>query len=40
MAIVKRIVELHHGTIRLVLPPREGYQTEFEIMLPRQLPNE
>ena len=40
MAIVKRIVELHHGTIRLVLPPRDGYQTEFEIMLPRQLPNE
>ena len=39
MAIVKRIVELHHGTIRLVLPPREGYQTEFEIMLPRQLPD-
>ena len=40
MAIVKRIVELHHGTIRLVLPPRDGYRTEFEIMLPRQLPNE
>lgn len=36
MAIVKRIVDLHHGTIRLVYPPQEGYQTEFEIILPRR----
>ena len=40
MAIVKRIVELHHGTIQLVQPPHEGHQTEFAITLPRQLPNE
>lgn len=40
MAIVKRIVELHHGAIRLVLPPQEGYRTEYEITLPRQLRDE
>lgn len=40
MAIVKRIIELHHGAIRLVLPPQEGYKTEFEITLPRQLRDE
>ena len=36
MAIVKRVVDLHHGTIRLVYPPQEGYKTEFEIILPRR----
>ena len=36
MAIVKRVVDLHHGMIRLVYPPQEGYKTEFEIILPRR----
>ena len=38
MAIVKRIVELHHGTIRLMYPPKAGWKTEFEIILPRRQP--
>jgi len=34
MAIVKKIVTAHNGTIRLVLPPHAHYSTEFEINLP------
>jgi len=33
MAIVKKIVVAHYGTIKLVVPPKEGYSTQFEIIL-------
>lgn len=39
MAIVQRIVRLHHGAIRLADPPREGWKTEFVITLPRRQPD-
>ena len=39
MAIVQRIVSLHHGTICLADPPREGWKTEFVITLPRRQPD-
>lgn len=35
MAIVKKVAELHGGSIRLVRPPHEGWHTEFELTLPR-----
>ena len=39
MAIVQRIVSLHHGTICRADPPREGWKTEFVITLPRRQPD-
>lgn len=36
LTIVKKIVELHGGTISLKRPARTGYAMEFEIMLPKQ----
>ena len=33
MAIVKKIVELHNGTITLNEYPTQGYSTEFNIEL-------
>ena len=35
MAITKKIVELHHGSIRLSKKSKYGYQTEFIITLPK-----
>ena len=35
LSIVKRIVELHGGTIKLSEDPQEGYITEFNIELPK-----
>lgn len=35
MAIVKKVAELHGGSIRLVQPPHGGWHTEFELTLPR-----
>lgn len=34
MAIVKKVAELHGGSIRLVRPPHAPYHTEFELLLP------
>lgn len=34
LSIARKIVLLHGGTISLRIPPREGYSTEFEILLP------
>ena len=34
LAVSRHIVEAHGGTIRLVLPPKPGYSTEFELLLP------
>ncbi len=34
LSIVKQIVALHGGTIRLKVPPEAGYSTEFIIKLP------
>ena len=36
MAIVKKVAELHGGSIRLVRPPHDGWHTEFELTLPKQ----
>lgn len=36
LTIVRKIVELHNGTISLKRPARTGYAMEFEIMLPKQ----
>lgn len=33
LSIARKIVLLHGGTIALKIPPREGYRTEFEILL-------
>lgn len=35
MAIVKKVAELHGGSIRLVRPPQNGWHTQFELVLPR-----
>lgn len=35
MAIVKKVAELHGGSIRLVRPPQDGWRTQFELVLPR-----
>lgn len=37
MAIVKKVAELHGGSIRLVQPPQNGWHTEFELVLPRPM---
>ena len=34
LAISKKVVELHGGTIKLIIPPVSPYKTEFEIVLP------
>lgn len=34
-AIVKKVAELHGGSIRLVRPPLNGWHTQFELVLPR-----
>lgn len=34
LAIAKKIVDAHHGTIMLVIPPEGGMKTEFKIKLP------
>lgn len=35
MAIVKKIVDAHHGNVRLIFPPNNGLSTEFRIIIPR-----
>lgn len=35
MAIVKKVAELHGGSIQLVRPPHDGWHTEFELTLPQ-----
>lgn len=35
MAIVKKIVDAHHGNIRLMFPPSKGLSTEFKIIIPK-----
>lgn len=35
MAIVKKIIDAHHGSIRLVFPPENGLSTEFKINIPK-----
>lgn len=39
LAITKKIITAHGGTIRLVIPPRESYKTQFQIVLPRLTDN-
>ena len=34
LSIAQKIIEMHHGHIRLAVPPREPYHTEFIITLP------
>lgn len=33
LSIVKKIVEMHHGTVQLIMPPSNHYATEFELTL-------
>lgn len=35
MAIVKKIVDAHHGSVRLITPPNNGLSTEFKIIIPK-----
>lgn len=35
MAIVKKIIDAHHGNIRLIYPPENGLSTEFKIIIPK-----
>lgn len=35
MAIVKKIIDAHHGNIRLIYPPEKGLSTEFKIIIPK-----
>ncbi len=35
MAIVKKIIDAHHGNIRLIYPAENGLSAEFRIMLPK-----
>ncbi len=34
LAIVDRVIRAHNGTIRLMIPPKKKYKTEFKIVLP------
>lgn len=34
LAVSKKIVEAHGGTVELILPPEGSYKTQFQIMLP------
>jgi signal transduction histidine kinase len=34
LAVSKKIIEDHGGSISLVMPPHHNYKTEFEILLP------
>jgi len=36
LAIVDRVIRAHKGTIRLIIPPKKKYKTEFEIVLPME----
>lgn len=35
LAITKKVIQEHGGKINLVIPPSEGFNSEFEILLPR-----